>query len=71
MINICAYRGRRTFTDEDRRPMSLMIELLASAHEADLQRESHERRMKDAVTACRRRFFDFLKPERPCDPQPC
>jgi hypothetical protein len=70
MINICAYRGRRTIT-EDRRPMSLMIELLASAHEADLQRESHERRMKDAVTGCRRRFFDFLKPERPCEPQSC
>jgi hypothetical protein len=70
MINICAYRGRRTIT-EDRRPMSLMIELLASAHEADLQRESRERRMKDAVTACRRRFFDFLKPERPCEPRPC
>ena len=51
--------------------MSLMIELLASAHEADLQRESHERRIKDAVTACRRRFVDFLKPERPCDPQLC
>jgi hypothetical protein len=70
MINICAYRGRRTIT-EDRRPMSLMIELLASAHEADLQRESHERRMKDAVTACRRRFFDFLKPERPYEPHSC
>jgi hypothetical protein len=51
--------------------MSLMIELLASAHEADLQRESHERRIKDAVTACRRRFVDFLKPERPCEPQSC
>jgi hypothetical protein len=70
MINICAYRGRRTIT-EDRRPMSLMIELLASAHEADLQRESHERRRKDAFTGCRRRFFDFLKLERPCEPQSC
>jgi hypothetical protein len=51
--------------------MSLMIELLASAHEADLQRESRERHMKDAVTACRRRLFDFLRPELPCEPQSC
>ena len=51
--------------------MTLMIELLASAHEADLQREPRERRLKHAATACRRRIFDFLRPERPCEPQPC
>ena len=51
--------------------MNLMIEMLASAHEADLHRESRERRLKDAATACRRRLFDFLRPERPCEPQSC
>jgi hypothetical protein len=51
--------------------MTLMIELLASAHEADLQRESRERRTRQAAAACRRRLFDFLRPERPCEPQSC
>ena len=51
--------------------MSLMIELLASAHEADLHRETRERQIKDAVSACRRGLFDFLKPARACGTQSC
>jgi hypothetical protein len=51
--------------------MSLMIELLASAHEADLQRESHDRRLQELATACRRRLFGLL-PSRPaCEPGSC
>jgi hypothetical protein len=51
--------------------MNTMIELLASAHEADLQREFREQRMRDLVTACRRRLFDFLRSERRCGSQAC
>lgn len=46
--------------------MNSMIELLASAHEADLQRESHDRRLKEIATACRRRLLGLL-PSRGCD----
>ena len=42
--------------------MNTMIELLASAHEANLQRESDDRRLKELVTACRRRLFGLLPP---------
>jgi hypothetical protein len=42
--------------------MNSMIELLASAREADLQRESDDRRLKELATACRRRLLGLLPP---------
>ena len=51
--------------------MNLMIELLANAHEADLRRESHQRRLKEIATGCRRRQLGILPAGPACDPQAC
>lgn len=49
--------------------MSLMIELLASTHEADLLRASRERRLRRIVTACRRRILGVLPIGPTCEPR--
>ena len=51
--------------------MNLMIQLLADAHEADLRRESHDRRLREVVTACRRRLLGILPPGPARHSQPC
>ncbi|MEO6294566.1 MAG: hypothetical protein ABIP01_04200 [Candidatus Limnocylindria bacterium] len=50
--------------------MNLMIELLASAHHADLLRETHNRRLKSLVTRCRRRILGVLPIGAACEAQP-
>jgi hypothetical protein len=47
--------------------MSLMIELLASEHEADLHRDTENRRLKSLVTECRRRLLGVLPIGQPCE----
>ena len=40
--------------------MDLLTEMLASAHEADIQRAARARRLQTLVTACRRRLLGVL-----------
>ena len=47
--------------------MSLMIELLASEHEAELHRETHDRRLRNLVTECRQRLLGVLPIGQPCE----
>jgi hypothetical protein len=47
--------------------MSLMIELLASDHEAELHRETENRRLRSLVTECRRRLLGVLPVGQPCE----
>ena len=47
--------------------MNLMIELLASEHEAELHRETHDRRLRNLVTECRRRLLGVLPIGQPCE----
>ena len=49
--------------------MNTMIELLASEREADLRRESHDRRMRGLVGACRRRLLGILPIGQTCSPR--
>lgn len=49
------------------RAMNLMIELLASDHEAELHRETDDRRLKSLVTQCRRRLLGVLPIGQPCE----
>jgi hypothetical protein len=50
--------------------MDLVIELLVSAHEADLQRAARIRRLEGMVEMCRRRLFGVLPISQPCEPCP-
>ena len=49
--------------------MNRMIELLASEREADLRRESHDRRLRGLVSACRRRVLGILPIGQTCTTQ--
>ena len=49
--------------------MSLMIELLASAHEAEIEREVRDRRIKSAVRTCQRRLLGVFPIRQACEPQ--
>ncbi len=49
--------------------MDLLTEMLASAHEADIQRAARARRLQTLVTACRRRLLGvlpFRQTREPC-----
>lgn len=50
--------------------MNLSIELLASAHRADLRRETHNRRLRSLVTQYRRRVLGVLPIGPACAAQP-
>ncbi len=47
--------------------MNVTYQLLASAHEADLLREAHDRRLKDDLCTCGRRLLGILPIREPCD----
>ncbi len=40
--------------------MDLLTEMLASAHEADIQRVARNRRLQSLVATCRRRLLGLL-----------
>jgi len=48
--------------------MSLLIELLASAHEADIEREVRDRRAKSVLRTCQRRLLGVVPIREACDP---
>jgi hypothetical protein len=50
--------------------MDSRIELLASAHAADLEREAAARRLSSLVATCRRWVLGIFPVEQPCGPHP-
>jgi hypothetical protein len=50
--------------------MDSRIELLASAHAADLEREAAARRLSSLVATCRRWVLGIFPVEQPCAPCP-
>jgi hypothetical protein len=50
--------------------LDLRIELLASAHAADLEREAAARRLSSLVATCRRWVLGIFPVEQPCAPCP-
>jgi hypothetical protein len=50
--------------------MDLRIEMLASAHAADLEREAAARRLSSLVATCRHWVLGIFPVQQPCDPCP-
>ncbi|MDQ3691827.1 MAG: hypothetical protein M3406_17690 [Chloroflexota bacterium] len=48
--------------------MNLLTEMLASAREADMQREARARRQKSTFNICRRRLLGVLAIGPDCEP---
>jgi len=48
--------------------MDLTTELLASAHEADIQRAARARRLQSLFATCRRRLLGILPIGHACEP---
>jgi hypothetical protein len=48
--------------------MDLVTELLASAHEADVERVARARQRQSLVETCRRRWFGLLPIGPACEP---
>ncbi len=51
--------------------MTLLIEMLADAHERELLREVRDRRLRDVAIGCRRLLLGFLPIGQRCNPQTC
>ena len=49
--------------------MTLMIELLAAAHERELLREVRDQRLRDLTARCRRLLLGFLPIGERCEPE--
>lgn len=49
--------------------MHLMTELLMAAHQADIERDVREQRLRSLLATCRRRLFGILPVGPACHPR--